>query len=160
LYAQVGKSLTALAELSSLPFHCSSKECLFWNSPSEIYRFIKPICPFISFHFVWYVTKKLNIICISAFTANIPSDIPVLLLEVTSKVISNDLRLKPIHTLSCYLILQRSATARPVSRSSVASENLIRSQINLFWICGVLIGHRKSFLCVRPISPFSPTPHI
>jgi len=112
-------------------------------------------------HFlVWYATKKLNIICISAFTANIPSDIPVLLLEVTSKIVSNDLRRKPIHTLRCYLIPQRSATARPVSRSSVASKNLIRSQINLFWICCVLIGHRKSFLCVRPVSPSSLTPHI
>lgn len=82
LYAQVGKSLTERAEMNSLPFHCSSKECLFWNSQSEIYRFIKLTCPFISCQFVGYVTKKkLKIIWISAFTANIPYDIPVLLLE-------------------------------------------------------------------------------
>lgn len=73
LYVKVGKSLTALTEVNSLPFHCSSKECLFWNSQSEVCRFIKLICPFITCYFVWYVTKKLcNIICISAFTANIP----------------------------------------------------------------------------------------
>jgi hypothetical protein len=151
LYAQVGKSLTELAAMNFLPFHCSSKECLFRKSQRDL-SLHKIDMPIHFLPFCYVTTKSLTQF---ASLCLLPSFL--MIFRFCFLRFSIYLRRKTIHTLSCSLILQSFATGLPVSRSPVASKNRVRSKINLFWICGVLSGPSAVFLCVLDLFPEVPS---